>query len=186
MEAPRVNPRFGSLGSYRGRRIKQSLRSSTPRCARRGLRVELRAWEGTWAAVVAAQTGQVQVGRPFGSHRSQLRCLTVGGFLETFENPLPGRLFVSPQRRVIQRRLRRSRPFSPPAPCGTELGVLPGGTQGAVAAGSGRGRGGHPRRSGVGPPGPQCALRLEASSCRPPTPFTGSVAGWEATRAVRK
>lgn len=58
----------------------------------------VRSWEGTWAACSCGADGQVQVGRPFGSHRSQLRCLTVGGFLETFENPLPGRLFVSPNR----------------------------------------------------------------------------------------
>lgn len=47
---------------------------------------------------------------------------------------------------------------------------------------AGSGLGGPPRRSRAGPPGPRRALRLEASSCRPPTPLTGSVAGWEATR----
>lgn len=57
-----------------------------------------RNWEGTWAAVRRGADGQVQVGKPFGSHRAQLRRLTVGGFLETFENPLLGRLFVSSSR----------------------------------------------------------------------------------------
>lgn len=45
--------------------------------------------------VVVAQTRRCKWGQ-LGSHRARLRQLTVGGFLEPFEIPLVGRLFVSP------------------------------------------------------------------------------------------
>lgn len=60
-----------------------------------GIRGGVRGWKGTWAAGRRGADGQVQVQRPFGCHRAQLRRLTVSGFLEAFENPLLGRLFAS-------------------------------------------------------------------------------------------
>lgn len=57
----------------------------------------MKAWRGTWAAGGRGADRQVQVGRRFASHRAQLRHSTVGGFLEPFENPVLGRLFVSPR-----------------------------------------------------------------------------------------
>ena len=67
-----------------------------PKVCAAGTGSGMRGWKGTWAAGGCGADRQVQVGRRFASHRAQLRHSTVGGFLEPFENPLLGRLFVSP------------------------------------------------------------------------------------------
>lgn len=98
-ERPGARPkrREWALGIMQtSKQYKQSPRSSThPEVCAAGAAVGVRDWEGTWAAVRRGADGQVQVGKPFGSRRAQLRSLTVGGFLEAFENSLLGRLFVS-------------------------------------------------------------------------------------------
>ncbi|KAG8520054.1 C-X-C chemokine receptor type 4 [Galemys pyrenaicus] len=67
------------------------------------------------------------------------------------------------------------------APSGTEAGVRPGPIREPQEARGGRGV---PRWSEAGKATtkPRRALRLEVSSRSPAAPFTGSVAGWEATR----
>ena len=145
-----------------------------------GTKGGVKGWEGTWAAGSCGADTQVQVGRQLGSHRARLRHLTVGGFLEPFEIPLVWEAFRFPQRRAIQRLPRRSRPVSPQHPAGLRLAC--GGAKPLEPLPAGGGRGGPRGGLELDHPAPSAPSAWRLPACRPPTPLTGSVAGWEATR----
>lgn len=98
----------------RSKEYKQSSCSSTPhRGVRGGDQGWSEGWEATWASGRRGADGQVQVRRRFGCGRVQLRRLTVGGFLESFENPLLGRLFVSSSGAQFKGPRRAAEPSEP-------------------------------------------------------------------------
>lgn len=123
---------------------------------------------------------QVQVERPFGSRRAQLRRLTVGGFLKPFETGSLRTLFVSfrgaqfkgARRGATQslqhpaEQARRAAGQSPWDQCPPAV---------AMVGGCGL--------PALGRPGPRRARRQEASSCPPRSPFTlDPWRSWEARR----